>query len=104
MIKVRVIEKFNLNLDGFAELKNLKRASIETKGKLYVNDEFECTEKMAKYLSGENKYNKSYIQVIEVDNTEMPKKKEEATIEYSEELKKPEVKIKKPKKKTSKKK
>ena len=88
MIKCVVIEKFNLNEKDFNQLTNLKRASIGVKEKLYVNDEFECTEELAKYLSGENKYNKAYIQVIEV------KPKEE---------KKTEVK-KTTKKKTSKKK
>lgn len=100
MIKVKVIEKFNLNETDYNNLVNLKRASIDVKGKLFVNDEFECTETLAKYLSGENKYNKPYIEVIEVDNTKMPKLKEE--IETPVETITAELKIK-PKKITKKK-
>ena len=66
MVKVKVIEDFHLG--KFNELKNIIRANYNKKeeGRLYVSDIFECTEEMAKYLTGENKLKKSFVKVIEV--------------------------------------
>jgi len=72
MVKVKVIENFSLK--EFDKIVNLKRASTGENGKLKVNDEFECTEEMAKYLLGENKYNKPYIEIIEIEPKEKIKK------------------------------
>lgn len=78
MIKCEVIENFTL--EKFDELENIIRKGADTKGKLYVGDTFECDEEMAKYLNGENSYNKSVIKVLEV----IPKKE---TIKVLEEEK-----------------
>jgi len=69
MVRCRVIEQFTLN--DFDKLTNIKRKSIEQKGKLFVGDEFDCDEKMAKYLTGGNEKKKIVVKVIEV----LPKKK-----------------------------
>ena len=94
MIKCEVIKEFTLG--KFEELKNIQRKRIETKGKLYVGDTFECTKEMADYLMGNNKDNEIVVKVIEV----IPAKveiKEEPKIEEKKEIK--EVKSKPNKKK-----
>lgn len=65
MKKCEVKEYFTLK--KFDELKNLVRADENNNaknGELYVGDTFDCTEEMCNYLNGDNKYNKSYIDVI----------------------------------------
>lgn len=64
MIKCEVIKEFTL--ERFNELKNIKRKTFDTKGKLYVGDTFECDEKMVDYLTGNNPLNKVVVKVIEV--------------------------------------
>lgn len=64
MIKCRVIEQFTLK--DFDKLSNIKRKSIEEKGKLFVGDEFECDEQMASYLTGDNEKKKVVVKVIEI--------------------------------------
>ena len=64
MIKVKVIEEFTL--EKFNELKNIVRAGKEEKGKLFIKDTFECDEKMADYLTGNNPINRAVVEVIEV--------------------------------------
>ena len=64
MIKVEVTEGFTLK--DYDKLKNVERKSIDRKGELFVGDTFECDEEMAIYLSGENKYQKPYVKIIEV--------------------------------------
>lgn len=66
MIKVIVIEDFTLG--KFDELKNIERANPEKNayGRLYINDKFECTEEMQKYLAGENGQKKAFVKLIEV--------------------------------------
>ena len=71
MIKVEVIENFTLK--DFDELKNIKRKTTGQDGKLYVGDTFECSEKMAKYLTGDNLLKKVVVKVIEVEPKEKPK-------------------------------
>lgn len=72
MIKVEVIEEFTLG--KFNELKNITRKQKEQEGKLFIGDIFECDEKMADYLTGNNSINKTVVKVIEVipekENTE----------------------------------
>ena len=72
MIKVRAIEDFTLQ--EFDKLKNIIRKSKEQKGKLFIGDIFECDEKMADYLTGNNPVNRAVVKVIEVipekENTE----------------------------------
>ena len=65
MIKVEVIKVFNLA--RYDELKNIERKSIETKGKLYVGDTFECTKELADYLLGDNPLKEPVVKVIEVE-------------------------------------
>lgn len=74
MIKCVVLEEFTLN--DYDKLKNIKRSKIDTYGRLYVNDEFECDEAMAKYLTGGNDKGKVVVKIIEVK--EEPKLKSEA--------------------------
>ena len=70
MIRCRVIEQFTLK--DFDKLSNIKRKSIEEKGKLFIGDEFECDEKMASYLTGDNEKKKVVVKVIEVLPKEKP--------------------------------
>jgi len=64
MVKVEVIKEFTLA--KFDELKNIKRKSIETYGKLYVGDTFECNKEMADYLLGDNDKGFTVVKVIEI--------------------------------------
>lgn len=70
MIKVKVIEDFTLR--DFDKLKNIVRNRSNVKGKLFKDDIFECSEEMARYLTGENILGKTVVEVIEVE----PKKEE----------------------------
>ena len=70
MIKCEVIKEFTL--EKFDELKNIQRRRIDTKGKLYVGDTFECDKEMADYLMGNNKNGDVVVKVIEVE----PKKED----------------------------
>ena len=77
MVKAKVIEKFDLK--DFDLLENIKRAdkSKNKKGSLYLNDTFECDEKMADYLTGNNPLDKKVVEIIEVkkeEKEELPKK------------------------------
>ena len=81
MIKVEVIEKFTLK--DFNELKNIKRKSVEKEGTLYVGDTFECSEDMAKYLTGDNALKKAVVKVIEI----VPQKIEKEAIDEKKEEK-----------------
>ena len=64
MIKVRAIEDFTLQ--EFDKLKNIIRKGKGQEGKLFIGDIFECDEKMADYLTGNNPINRAVVQVIEV--------------------------------------
>ena len=64
MIKVEAIQDFTLG--RFGELKNIKRKNIDTPGKLYKGDVFECTEPMADYLTGGNSKKKVVVRVLEI--------------------------------------
>ena len=64
MIKVRAIEDFTLQ--EFDKLKNIIRKGKEQEGKLFIGDIFECDEKMANYLTGNNSINRAVVKVIEV--------------------------------------
>lgn len=72
MIKVEVTEDFTLQ--EFNKLKNIVRKCKEQEGKLFIGDIFECDEKMADYLTGNNSINRAVVKVIEVipekENTE----------------------------------
>ena len=72
MIKVEVIEDFTLQ--KFGEIKNIVRKGKSQEGKLFIGDTFECDEKMADYLTGNNPINRAVVKVIEVipekENTE----------------------------------
>ena len=65
MIKCEVIKEFTL--ERYNELKNIQRRRIDTKGKLYVGDTFECDKEMADYLMGDNKDRQVVVKVIEVE-------------------------------------
>lgn len=75
MIKLQAEKEFNLG--KFNELKNLVRADIDKneEGKLYKDDTFECTEEMARYLTGENDLKIAVVKVIEIIPEEKPVKK-----------------------------
>lgn len=73
MIKCKVIEKFSLK--DFNKLKNIERVSLDTEGELYVGDQFECDQKMADYLTGNNILKKTVVEIIEVD----PESEQEVT-------------------------
>ena len=63
-MKCRVIEKFTLK--DFDKIKITKRKMLDTYGRLYVDDEFECNEEMAKYLTGGNDEGKVVVKIVEV--------------------------------------
>ena len=65
MIKCEVIREFTL--EEFDKLKNIKRKNLDTKGRLYVEDTFECDKAMADYLMGGNKDKEVVVKVIEVE-------------------------------------
>jgi hypothetical protein len=70
MIKVEVIREFTFA--RFDEIKDsIKRRSIDTYGKLYVGDTFECDVDTAKYLIGGNERKDIVVKAIEI----IPKKK-----------------------------
>ena len=73
MIKVRVINDFSLK--EFAKIKNIVRFSYDKVGELYKNDTFECDEKMARYLTGDNSKKEIVVEIIEI-KIEKPKKEE----------------------------
>ena len=65
MIKCEVIKEFTL--ERFDELKNIQRKRIDTKGKLYIGDTFECEKELVYYLMGNNMEGKTVVKVIEVE-------------------------------------
>lgn len=77
MVKLEAIEEFTLG--KFNELKNLVRKdpTRNEKGYVYLGDVFECKEDLYNYLTGENKYGRTFVKVIEI----IPEKKEEIKIE-----------------------
>lgn len=79
MAKVRVKVKEFFSLGKFNELEELVRANAENDkyGELYAGDTFLCTKEMAEYLSGKNKYGKSFLEeeILEVIPDEKPKRK-----------------------------
>ena len=96
MVTCEAIEEFTLR--DYDKLTNIKRKNVDTKGRLYVGDVFDCDDEMATYLTGGNPKKKVVVKVLEI----VPKKEEpkvEATIEYHEEEKKPKATIKNTKKK-----
>lgn len=94
MIKVEVIKVFNLA--RYDELKNIERKSIDTKGKLYVGDTFECSKELADYLLGNNPLKEAVVKVIEIEPIKVEVKNE--VIIDSEKIKEEVVKTKKSKK------
>ena len=68
MIKCETIKDFTLG--KFEELQNIQRKKIDTYGKLYVGDIFECDDKTAKYLTGSNEKGNVVVKIIEI----IPKK------------------------------
>ena len=75
MIKCKVIENFTL--EKFNQLENVKKVETRKDNEFGVGDTFECTEKMADYLTGNNALNKTVVKVIEVQ----PKQVEKAKVE-----------------------
>ena len=74
MIKVEVIENFTL--EDYNKLKNVKKVISRKENEFGARDTFECDEKMADYLTGNNALNKVVVKVIEViPKKEEPKKK-----------------------------
>lgn len=75
MIRVKVTEDFDYG--KFNELKELIRADgmNNKEGHLYKNDMFLCDKDTAEYLTGKNKYNRAFVEIIEV----IPEEKKEKT-------------------------
>ena len=71
MFKVKALREFTYG--SFDKIKNLERHNKEKKkeGTLYAGDTFECTEKIARYLTGECGY--VLVRVIEVIPEEVKK-------------------------------
>jgi len=64
MIKCETIENFTL--ENYSKLKNVKKVISRKENEFGVRDTFECDEKMADYLTGNNALNKVVVKVIEV--------------------------------------
>lgn len=65
MIKLRALEDFTLK--DYKKLKNIQSTQSEReKNKVYQNDIFECDEKMAKYLLGDNDLKVIVAELIEM--------------------------------------
>lgn len=94
MVKVEVIENFTLK--KFNELKNIERKNRDEQGKLFKGDTFECSEEMARYLSGENKDKKVVVEIVSIETKE---KEIETSVEYTNEEIEPKATIKKATKK-----
>ena len=88
MVKLEALEDFTLG--RFSELKNIVRkdTSKNEDGWVYSGDVFECSEDLYNYLTGANKYGRTFVNVIEV----IPEKKEEPKeepVEVEEKVEKP---------------
>lgn len=65
MIKLRALEDFTLK--DYKKLKNIQSTQSEReKNKIYQNDTFECDEKMAKYLLGDNDLKVVVCELVEI--------------------------------------
>ena len=101
MVKCKALQKFNLK--AFDELKNIQRATIKAdEGTLYEGDIFECNNKMAEYLTGNNDQNVTVVEIIEV--IPEPKVEVEKELIYVGDKTTPPQYKEKPKKTTKKKK
>ena len=107
MIKVEVIENFTL--EEYNKLKNVKKVISRKENEFGVRDTFECDEKMADYLTGNNALNKVVVKVIEIEpkkdiiETIIDVRSEEAKKILNDKIDKIEKMIKPKKKKSSKK-
>lgn len=75
MIKCEVIENFTL--EKFNQLENVKKVEIRKGNEFCIGDTFDCTEKMADYLTGNNALNKTVVKVIEVEPEQVEEVKTE---------------------------
>lgn len=99
MIKVKALREFTYG--DFDKIENLQRNNKDRKeeGRLYEKDTFECTKKMADYLTGGCGY--VLVKVIEIIPEEITLP--DAEITFSKEEVKPKATVKKTKKTRSKK-
>ena len=81
MVECKTIKEFTL--EDFDKLKNIKRIDKEEEGRLFVGDTFECDDKMADYLTGNNNAKQIVIEIIR----EIPEIKE--VVKEEKEVKKP---------------
>lgn len=97
MIKVEVTKEFTLG--RFDEIKDtIERKGLDTYGKLYVGDTFECKRELYDYLTGNNEFQTVVVKMIEL----IPEStKEELQITDEEKIKKLDQE-EKPKKKAKK--
>lgn len=101
MIKCEVIENFTL--EKFNQLENVKKVEIRKSNEFGIRDTFDCTEKMADYLTGNNALNKTVVKVIEVEPEKIEEVEEPKVIIDEEKVKEIVVDKKHKKKKSSKK-
>lgn len=76
MIKLKAIQDFTLK--DYKKLKNIQSKKTDRENnKVYNQDIFECDEKMARYLLGDNSQNIKVVEVIEIinENKKTEKKK-----------------------------
>lgn len=76
MIKLKAIQDFTLK--DYKKIKNMQSKKTDRENnKVYNQDIFECDEKMARYLLGENSQNIKVVEVIEImnENKKTEKKK-----------------------------
>ena len=74
-MKLKAKEFFTL--EKFNELKNIVRAdkTKNEKGSIYEKDIFECDEEMFEYLNGQNKYKKSFVEIVKEEQSKEEFKK-----------------------------
>ena len=84
MVKVKATQNFNL--EEFNKLKNIQRQRKDVEGQLFTGDIFECDNKMADYLTGNNDQKITVVEILEVIPEEPKTIKEE--VEPKKEVKK----------------
>lgn len=78
MIKCEVIENFTL--EDYNKLKNVNKIAKRKDNEFGLGDTFECDEKMADYLTGNNVLKRAVVRVIEVEPIKEKEPVEDVTI------------------------
>lgn len=74
---IRCEVTMNFTLEKYKELINVVKVGTRKENEFDKGDTFECTEKMADYLTGNNALNKTVVKVIEVEPEQIEEKETE---------------------------